>query len=57
MTDQRFVVTDDVHNVPVPDPIFSDPRLAALYDILDDDRSPHGVAGRVDTQDQPVGSA
>jgi SAM-dependent methyltransferase len=24
---------------PVPDPIFADPRLAALYDIVDDDRS------------------
>jgi hypothetical protein len=23
----------------VPDPIFADPRLAALYDIVDDDRS------------------
>jgi ubiquinone/menaquinone biosynthesis C-methylase UbiE len=28
-----------VHHGAVPDPIFADPRLAALYDIVEDDRS------------------
>lgn len=28
-----------IHDGAVPDPIFADPRLAALYDIVDDDRS------------------
>ncbi len=27
------------HNLEVPDPIFADPRLAAIYDVVDDDRS------------------
>jgi hypothetical protein len=28
-----------VHHVGVPDPIFARPRLAPLYDVLDEDRS------------------
>jgi SAM-dependent methyltransferase len=29
----------EIHHGAVPDPIFADPRLAVLYDVLDDDRS------------------
>jgi SAM-dependent methyltransferase len=31
------------HDGAVPDPIFADPRLARLYDVVDDDRSDLGV--------------
>lgn len=31
--------TDVIHTRAVPDPILGDPRLAELYDVIDDDRS------------------
>jgi SAM-dependent methyltransferase len=31
--------SDFLHYGSVPDPLFADPRLAALYDVVDDDRS------------------
>ena len=34
-----WIAGNVVHDGAVPDPIFADPRLAALYDIVDDDRS------------------
>ena len=38
---------DVVHDYGVPDPIFAEPRLADLYDVLDDDRGDLDVYVRI----------